>query len=89
MTRTKVPMSEKDWVEIGNTSKKVYKTLIDLVCDERLNERMTKKQMRGLQKAISGFISFKSEAEDAMFREIGYQHMDDRKLLDVFYGELK
>jgi hypothetical protein len=87
MTRTKVPMSEQEWVEIGNTSKRVYNTLISLLCDPRLHERMTKKQMRGLKKAISGVVSFKSEAEEAMYREIGYLHKGDRKLLNVFYGE--
>jgi hypothetical protein len=83
----KTPLSYEDWVVIGKRLKFVKNEITSLLCDTRLQDRMTKKQMTGFSRAHYGIMAVKSECEEAMYRDISDQYTDTHPLISVFYGE--
>lgn len=80
-------LSYSEWVVIGKRMKFIYNEISSLLCDKRLQARMTKKQMRGFSRAIGGVSDMKNQTEEAMYRDIAKNYKDTRPLLDIFYGD--
>jgi len=84
MTRKQTATTE-DWIAYGKRVKAVYDEIVELLCDPLMQESMTIRDYKGLNKARDGLIKFKSDAENAMFKA-GKQPQNDP--LAVFYGEI-